>query len=116
MIINGNTFAYGAFQLDTRPLYITFTHDSATSKYVPDVDYTAQQIIEMSNTRQVIAKIMSSSKDAYFAPLISAYDNGENSIADFILFAPNNPVDLSSYVFARAHRDVHGWEAEWNEV
>lgn len=111
MIMNGNTFANSSFQIDTRPLYITFTYDSATSKYVPDVDYTAQQIIKMSRTRQVIAEV-----EGYFAPLVSIWDNGENSLADFTLFQITDPTDLSCYSFVRARRAKDGWDVEYIEA
>ena len=111
MIINGNTFAYGAFQLDTRPLYITFTYDSATSKYVPDVDYTAKQIIEMSKTRQVIAVV-----EGCYAPLVRISDSGEDSVADFTILQFTDPADISSYTFVRANRYKLGWDVEYREA
>ena len=32
MILNGNSFGYGAFQLDTRPLYIECEFDATQQK------------------------------------------------------------------------------------
>ena len=54
---------------DAAPLYITFSYDSSTSKYVPDVNYTADQIILMSKTRQVVAKVIVAEQSAVFAPI-----------------------------------------------
>ena len=110
MIINGNTFAYGAFQLDTRPLYITLSHDETAQKWVSDVNYTADQIIEMSKTRQVIAKVIATNTTVLYAPLTQVINIGSNTIV-FGAIIYSNPTDLSLHWFVEATCDESGaWD------
>ena len=108
MIINGNTFAYGAFQLDTRPLYIECEFDETQQKYVPVQDYTLQQITEAAKTRPVFVKAA-----GYIVPLVYlASDSARfflNMISD-----PANPTFGYSYV--DAVRSGTKWNVEIKEV
>ena len=102
MIINGNTFAYGAFQLDTRPLYIECEFDAAQQKYVPVQDYTLQQITEAAKTRPVFVKV-----EGNIAPLVEL----SSTYAKFLVYVignPSNPAD--SYSFVDARRFDSNWE------
>ena len=91
MIINGNTFAYGAFQLDTRPLYIEFKFDATQKKYVPVQDYTLQQITEAAKTRPVFVKA-----DNYILPLVYL-SSGSARFFLHMISDPANPTDGYSY-------------------
>ena len=107
MILNGNTFAYGAFQLDTRPLYIELKWDATHEKYVPVQDYTVQQITEAAKTRPVFLDC------GFIAPLVylgSAY-------AQFQLYYPSDPINPNnSYTFVKAIRSDSGWEIDVQDV
>ena len=108
MIINGNTFAFGAFQIDTRPLYIECEFDATQQKYVPVQDYTLQQITETAKTRPVLVKA-----GGYIVPLIDL----DGTYARFQLFiaeGTSNPTD--SYTLVNAKRNDSGWEIEVREV
>ena len=107
MIINGNTFAYGAFQLDTRPLYIELKWDATQGKYVPVQDYTLQQITEAAKTRPVFVKAN------FIAPL--TYLSGAE--ARFELYFPYDPMTpTDSYAFVRASRSNHEWQIDVQDV
>ena len=102
MILNGNTFAYGAFQLDTRPLYIELKWDATQQKYVPVQDYTLQQITEAAKTRPVFVKAGS-----YIVPLVDLSSRGARFFLHMIS-DPANPTDGYSYV------DAVRFGTEWN--
>ena len=102
MIINGNTFAYGAFQLDTRPLYIELKFDATQQKYVPVQDYTLQQITEAAKTRPVFVKVGS-----IIAPLVEIGSVSARFMV-YIIGNPLNPAD--SYTFVDANRFDSKWE------
>lgn len=107
MIINGNTFAYGAFQIDTRPLYIECEWDATQNKYVPVQDYTLQQITEAAKTRPVFVKAN------FIAPLTYL----SSAEARFELFFPYDPMTPSdSYAFVRAIRYKHEWQIDVRDV
>lgn len=101
MIINGNTFAYGAFQLDTRPLYIECEWDATQQKYVPVQDYTLQQITEAAKTRPVFLKAQ------FIAPL-TYLSGGEARFELYFPYDPMTPTD--SYAFVRAIRTKNEWQ------
>ena len=108
MIINGNTFAYGAFQLDTRPLYIECEFDVTQQKYVPVQDYTLQQITEAAKTRTVFVKA-----GGYIAPLVEL--SGMNAkFFVYIISNPSSPAD--SYSFVDATRFDSKWEITVQDV
>ena len=108
MILNGNTFAYGAFQIDTRPLYIECEFDATQQKYVPVQDYTLQQITEAAKTRPVFAKV-----DEYIVPLVYL----SSSDADFELYRVSNPSDpTSSYLFISVKRTTSAWNIDMQDV
>ena len=102
MIINGNTFAYGAFQLDTRPLYIECEFDATQQKYVPVQDYTLQQITEAAKTRPVFIKA-----EGYIVPLVYLSRNDARFFL-YMISDPANPTYGYSYV------DAVRFETEWN--
>ena len=107
MIINGNTFAYGAFQLDTRPLYIELKWDATQQKYVPVQDYTLQQITEAAKTRPVFVQC------GFSAPLVDLGD----TYARFYLYYTEDPINpTNSYTFVNALRSDSGWEIDVREV
>ena len=108
MIINGNTFAYGAFQLDTRPLYIECEFDATQQKYVPVHDYTLQQITEAAKTRPVFLKVY-----PYIAPLVTL-GSSSAGFQLYIVSDPSNPTD--SYVFIDAVRFNSDWHIEVQDV
>ena len=102
MILNGNTFAFGAFQLNTRPLYIECEFDAAQQKYVPVQDYTLQQITEAAKTRPIFVKVL-----GIIAPLVEL----NSTYAKFLVYVisnPSNPAD--SYSFVDARRFDSNWE------
>lgn len=102
MILNGNSFGYGAFQLDTRPLYIEFKFDATQQKYVPVQDYTVQQITEAAKTRPVFVKAGS-----YIVPLVEL----SSSYAKFLVYIISNPLNpADSYSFVDATRFDSKWE------
>ena len=108
MILNGNTFAYGAFQLDTRPLYIECEFDATQQKYVPVQDYTLQQITEAAKTRPIFVKVSGS-----IAPLVEI----DSTHARFMVYTignPSNPAD--SYTFVDAKRFDSKWEITVQDV
>ena len=108
MIINGNTFAYGAFQLDTRPLYIECEFDVAQQKYVPVQDYTLQQITEAAKTRPVFVKVSGS-----IAPLVEI----DSVYARFMVYVIGNPLNQAdSYTFVDAKRFDSKWEIDVQDV
>ena len=110
MIINGNTFAYGAFQLDTRPLYITLSHDETAQKWVSDVNYTADDIIKELNSRQVIAKVIATPQVTLYAPVTQVINVGSNSV-EFGAIIYSDPTDLSRHWFVIATCDESGaWD------
>ena len=107
MIINGNTFAYGAFQLDTRPLYIEFKWDATQKKYVPVQDYTVQQITEAAKTRPVFLVC------GLIAPLV---DLG-STYARFQAYITEDPINpTNAYTFVNAIRNDSGWNIEFKEA
>ena len=106
MILNGNAFAYGAFQLDTRPLYIEFKWDATQKKYVPVQDYTLQQITEAAKTRPVFLEC------GFIAPLV---DLG-STYARFHLYYTSDPITTNSYTFVNAIRSDSGWEIDVRDV
>ena len=107
MIINGNTFAYGAFQLDTRPLYIELKFDATQQKYVPVQDYTVQQITEAAKTRPVFLEC------GFIAPLV---DLG-STYARFQVYITEDPINpTNSYTFVNAIRNDSGWNIEFKEA
>ena len=107
MILNGNTFAYGAFQLDTRPLYIELKWDATQEKYVPVQDYTVQQITEAAKTRPVFLEC------GFIAPLV---DLG-SAYARFHLYYTSDPINpTNSYTFVNAIRSDSGWEIDVQDV
>ena len=108
MIINGNTFAYGAFQLDTRPLYIEFKYDATQQKYVPVQDYTLQQITEAAKTRPVFIKA-----ESYIVPLVDLSSGGARFFLHMIS-DPANPTDGYSYFYA--FRNETEWHFENKEL
>ena len=108
MIINGNTFAYGAFQLDTRPLYIECEFDAAQQKYVPVQDYTLQQITEAAKTRPVFIKA-----EGYIVPLVYLDSNS----ACFFLHMISDPANPTyGYSYVDAVRSGTEWNVEIKEV
>ena len=108
MIINGNTFAYGAFQLDTRPLYIEFKWDATQGKYVPVQDYTLQQITEAAKTRPVFVKA-----DSYIVPLVDL-PSGSAHFSLYMISDPANPT--GGYSYFDAIRYETAWNIEFKEV
>ena len=107
MILNGNSFGYGAFQLDTRPLYIECEFDATQQKYVPVQDYTLQQITEAAKTRPVFVKAQ------FIAPLTYL----SSAEARFELFFPYDPMTPSdSYAFVRAIRRKNEWQIDVQDV
>lgn len=108
MILNGNTFAFGAFQLDTRPLYIGLKWDATQQKYVPVQDYTLQQITEAAKTRPVFIKA-----EGYIVPLVYLDSNSARFFLHMIS-DPANPTDGYSYV--DAVRSGTEWNVEIKEV
>ena len=108
MIINGNTFAYGAFQLDTRPLYIECEFDAAQQKYVPVQDYTLQQITEAAKTRPVFITAA-----GYIVPLVYLSRND----AHFFLYMISDPANPAvGYSYVDAVRFETDWNVEINEL
>ena len=108
MILNGNTFAYGAFQIDTRPLYIELKWDATQQKYVPVQDYTVQQIAEAAKTRPVFVKAGS-----YIVPLVDLSSRGARFFLHMIS-DPANPTDGYSYFDAILLET--GWSVESKEL
>ena len=108
MILNGNTFAYGAFQIDTRPLYIELKWDATQQKYVPVQDYTLQQITEAAKTRPVFVKAGS-----YIVPLVDLSSNGARFFLQMVS-NPENPTD--GYTYINAVRIEAAWNVEITEV
>lgn len=108
MILNGNTFAYGAFQLDTRPLYIECEFDATQRKYVPVQDYTLQQIKEAAKTRPIFVKVQGN-----IAPLV-VLDRTYAQFMVYVIGNPSNPAD--SYTFVDAKRFDSKWEIDVKEV
>ena len=108
MILNGNAFAYGAFQLDTRPLYIECEFDETQGKYVPVQDYTLQQITEAAKTRPVFVKA-----DGYIVPLVYLSTDSAHFLLNMIS-DPANPTGGYSYV--DAVRSGTEWNVEIKEV
>ena len=108
MIINGTTFAFGAFQLDTRPLYIECEFDATQQKYVPVQDYTLQQITEAAKTRPVFVKA-----DSYIVPLVELNSSSAKFFV-YIISNPSSPAD--SYTFVNAIRNDSGWEITVQDV
>lgn len=107
MILNGNSFGYGAFQLDTRPLYIECEWDETQNKYVPVQDYTLQQITEAAKTRPVFVKAQ------FIAPL--TYLSGAE--ARFQLYIPEDPMNpTTSYAFVKAIRTDSEWQIDVKDV
>ena len=108
MIINGNSFAYGAFQLDTRPLYIELKWDATQQKYVPVQDYTLQQITEAAKTRPVFVK-----SGSYIVPLVDLSSGGARFFLHMVS-DPANPTDGYSYFDAILLET--GWSVESKEL
>ena len=108
MILNGNSFGYGAFQLDTRPLYIELKWDATQQKYVPVQDYTLQQITEAAKTRPVFVKAGS-----YIVPLVDLSSNGARFFL-YMISDPENPTN--GYSYFNAVRVEAEWHVESNEV
>ena len=107
MILNGNSFGYGAFQLDTRPLYIECEFDATQQKYVPVQDYTLQQITEAAKTRPVFVKAQ------FIAPL-TFLSSAEARFELFFAYDPRTPSD--SYACVRASRRKNEWQMDVQDV
>lgn len=108
MILNGNSFGYGAFQLDTRPLYIELKWDATQQKYVPVQDYTLQQITEAAKTRPVFITV-----GGYIVPLVSLSSND----ARFFLYMISDPANpTAGYSYVDAVRFETAWNVDFKEA
>lgn len=95
---------------DTAPLYITLTYDNATKKWVPDVNYTSDDIIAALNSRQVIVKVIATEQVTLYAPVTQVINTGSNRVV-FGAVIYGDPTDLSMHWFVTADcYDSGAWD------
>lgn len=95
---------------DAAPLYITLSYNTDAAKWFSDVNYTADDIVEALNSRQVIAKVMATEQTAIYAPVTEVINTGSNMVV-FGVISYSDPTDLSMYWFVKVTCDDSGaWE------